>query len=179
MALNSHDGSTPGYCEYLVKAKAGTKVLGIRLAALLVGLLLIFSFMKLLMKIPQVLFLWLVIVIALEIIVFSKTRREFEYTIASGVMTVDVIYGKSIRKKLFEARISLVTAVTYVGDGASAVLGAREIHACNKNDANRYCMLVPKSDEGEAVVLYFSGCEKLLNCIKYYNRTCISNERKD
>ncbi len=179
MALSSNEGFTPGYCEYLVPAKADKKVVVIRIAALLIGAALIAVFMGLLSKIPQVLFLWFVVVCGLEIIVFSKTKREFEYTIASGIMTVEIIYGKSMRKKLYEIRIADAETVTYVGNGAHALIGqAKEIYACNKNDSNMYVMIIPKADSHEATALYFSGCTKVLDCIKYYNRTCIK-ERKD
>ena len=178
MAQSTHEGFTPGYCEYLVKAKADKKVIIIRLVALLAGAVLIGAFLGLLSKIPQVLFLWLVVVIGLEIIVFSKTKREFEYTIASGTMKIDVIYGKSIRKKLAEIRIADAETVTYVG-GAHGIIGkAKEIYACNKNDGDMYVMLVPKGDNSQSTALYFSGCSKVLDCIKYYNRSCIK-ERKD
>ncbi len=176
---NASDSFTPGYCEYLVKAKADKKVIIIRLISLLVGAALILLFMGLLSKIPQVLFLWFVVVVGLEIIVFSKTRREFEYTIASGKLTVDVIYGKSFRRKLYEVRIADADTITYVGNGAHAVIGKnKEIYACNKNDGDMYVMLIPRADGNEGTALYFSGCSKVLDCIKYYNRACIK-ERKD
>jgi len=179
MAFNSNEGLTPGYCEYLVKASADKKVVLIRLISLLVGAALIFAFLGLLSKIPQVLFLWIVVVIGLILIVFSKTKREFEYTIASGTMTVDVIYGKSMRKKLYEARISDAESVTYIGNGAPGIIGnTKAVFACNKKDSNMYVMILPKTEKSEATALYFSGCTKLLDCIKYYNRSCIK-ERKD
>ncbi len=177
---NSNESFSPGYCEYMVSVKADKKIILLRIAALIIGVVLMISLMGLLSKIPQVMFLWAVLIVALEVIFFSKTSREIEYTVATGTMTIDTVYGKSIRKKLVEVKLSEVECVTLASDTAAATLpdNAKVINACNYKDSYKYLMIVPKTENHQSLAIYFSGCKKLIDCIKYYNRSCIK-ERKD
>ena len=176
---NSNESFSLGHCEYLVSVRADKKIILLRIAALIIGAVLMFSLMGLLSKIPQVMFLWAVLIVALEVIFFRKTSREIEYTVATGTMIIDTVYGKSIRKKLVEVKLSEVESVMLASDGATATLpDAKVINACNINDSYKYLMIVPKSEDHQTLAIYFSGCKKLIDCIKYYNRNCIK-ERKD
>lgn len=180
---NNSDSFSPGYCEYLVSAKASKKIVISRIVAIFAGLALIVALLGLMSKIPQVLFLWIVVVVALEVIFFNKTRCEFEYTVAQGTFTAEVIYGKSIRKKVAEVKISSASKVVPVssaeyldffkGDVESK---SNKIYACDKKSGNMHLMYIPGEENG-ATALFFDSCKKLDDCIKYYNRSAVVEKK--
>ena len=179
----SSESFSPGYCEYLVSAKSSKNIVLIRLGAIVAGIALIVAFLGLLSKIPQVLFLWTVVVVGLVLITFSKTKREFEYTIAQGTFTAEVIYGKSIRKKLVEVKISDASKVVAVESAeytdffkGTIAENSKKIYACDSKPKNMHLMYIPGGNSGD-VALYFDSCKKLNDCIKYYNRSAFI-ERK-
>ena len=180
---NASENFSPGYCEYLVSAKAGKKIILSRISAIIVGIVLVAAIFLLASKIPQIAFLWLVVVVALEVIFFSKTKREFEYTVAQGVFTAEVIYGKSIRKKVVDVKISeasIVVAVSskeyldfFKGDLAEK---AKKIYACDNTPDDMHLMYI-QGEGNEGTALFFDSCKKLNDSIKYYNRAAVV-ERK-
>ena len=181
MDRNSESFS-PGYCEYLVDGYADKTIIGIRAAAIVVGLVLSFFVMLLLMKIPQVFFIWMVVILAFEIILFRLTKREFEYTVAMGEMTVEAIYGRRWRRKLINVRLSdadRVFPIDSVSDRQLISLNAdKTIIASPKKSDFLYCLLT-KDDGGKnsKTAIVFSSCKKLNDAIRFYNRAAIT-ERK-
>ena len=181
--FNASESFSPGYCEYIVSAKASKNIIIARIIAVFAGLALIGAFLGLLSKIPQVLFLWTVVVIALEIIFFTKSKREFEYTVAQGTFTVEVIYGKSVRKKVAEVKISEASKVVAVSSDeyvdffkADIASKSKKIYACDKNPKDMHLMYIPDSN-GNGTALFFDSCKKLNDSIRFYNRSAVV-ERK-
>ena len=175
--MDRNEGFSPGYCEYLVDGFAGTKIKALRFFAVLLGVVLSFLVFLLLMKIPQVFFLWLVVIVGFEMILFRLTKCEFEYTVAMGEMTVEAIYGRRFRKKIFVVRIAdadRVFPVTSFKDEAIARLGAEKvIYASPKKSEFMYCLFTKdKGGKNSKTALVFSSCKKLSDAVKFYNRAC-------
>lgn len=175
------DSFSPGYCEYLVDGFADKTIVALRVTALLLGLVLSFFVMLLLVKIPQVFFIWMVLICAFEIILFSLTKREFEYTVAMGEMTVEAIYGKRWRRKLLNIRLSdadRVFPVECLKDAKILNINPTKIiYACPKKSDYLYCLFT-KDDGGKnsKTALVFSSCKKLNDSIKFYNRACLTEK---
>lgn len=181
MNRNSESFS-PGYCEYLVPGFASGKIKILRIVALVVGLLLLVLLFGLLSKIPQVFAVWLVLICALEVIFFRCTVREFEYTVAMGEMTVEIIYGKKWRKKIASVRVAdaeRVFPIDNFNDPQIANLKAdKVIYASPKKSDYMYCLYMKDSSEKNArVAIVFSSCKKLNDSIKFYNRVALSETK--
>ena len=179
---NSSEGFSPGFCEYLVPGFAGKKIIMLRLASILVGILLLVLLFQLLSFIPQVFAVWFVLICAFEVMVFRFSKREFEYSVAMGEMSVDVIYGKKWRKKLITVRVAdadRIFPVDSFKDFQIERLGAdRVIFAAPRKSEYMYC-LYTKADGGKnsKTAIVFSSCPKLNGAIKFYNRSALT-ERK-
>ena len=179
---SSSESFSPGYCEYLVDGFASKGIIALRVAAVVVGLVFSAFVCMLLMSIPQVFFIWLVVIFAFEIILFRLTKREFEYTAAMGELTVETIYGKRWRRKTFVLRIAdaeRIFPVESFKDKEIEKLGANKvIFASPKKSEFMYC-LVAKPDGGKnsGTALVFSSCKKLNDALKFYNRSALV-ERK-
>ncbi len=170
---NSHDGFTAGYCEYLVQVGVDKKSVIIRIVTVIAALALTLGLFVLARAIPQVLFIWFVVICFLVFAVFKMTSREFEYTVASGEMSVDVIYGKKFRRNLLNVKLSDATKV-YPVENTNKKFDKTYV-CCSKKTTFIYCM---EYKDGENVNgLYFNDCKKLTDSIKYFNRSVIT-ERK-
>lgn len=179
----NNESFSPGYCEYLVPGFASKKIKLLRIAALVVGLVLLVLLFGLLSKIPQVFAVWFVLICALEVMLFRSTTREFEYTVAMGEMTVEVIYGKKWRRKLCVIRVAdadRVFPVDSFNDPQIVNLRAdKVIFASPKKSDYMYCIFTKDGIEKNAkTALVFSSCKKLNDSIKFYNRTALSEKKE-
>ena len=174
----SSESFSPGYCEYLVDGNADKRIVLIRASAVIAGVVLLSFLFSLLSFIPQVFAVWLVLIAALEVAVFRMTRREFEYTIAMGEMTVEEIFGKRWRRKLVTLRIADADRVFHVKDfndeQITRLCANKMIFASPKKSEFMYCLCM-KDDGGKnsKTAVVFSGCKKMLDAIKFYNRSAI------
>ncbi len=174
------DSFSPGFCEYLVPGFAGKKIVLIRIASIVAGLVLLGLLFQLLSFIPQVFAVWFVLICALEVMVFRFTVREFEYTVAMGEMTVEIIYGKRWRKKIATLRIADIDRVFHIDsfkDEQLNRLGAdKVIFASPKKSSYMYCLFMKDGGKGGRTALVFSSCKKLNDAIKFYNRSAITEK---
>lgn len=176
------DSFSPGFCEYLVDGYAGKGIVALRFALVAAGLVLCFLLFQLMSFIPQVFAVWFVVIVSLEVIAFRMTRCEFEYTVAMGEMTVDVIYGKRFRRKMFSVRVAdadRIFPVDSFKDAQIEHLGAkRVVYASPKKSSFMYCLYIKNADgKNSDTALVFSSCKKLNDALKFYNRTALT-ERK-
>lgn len=179
---NSSEGFSPGFCEYLVPGYAGKTAVAIRTAAIVAGLVLCFLLFQLLSFIPQVFAVWLVVIVALEVMVFRYTKREFEYTVAMGELTVEAIYGRRWRKKIFSVRVADADRIFPVENAKDVQIlhlnASRVIIASPKKSEYLYCLYSKgKDDKDSGTALVFSSCKKLNDALKFYNRSALT-ERK-
>lgn len=183
MGLNSSsEGFSPGFCEYLVPGYAGKNMNIIRVIGIVIGLALTAVVFSLLSIIPQIVFIWLVVVVFFEILLFHFTSREFEYTVAMGELSVDAIYGRQWRRRMITLRIKdadRIFPVESFKDSQILRLNAdRVIYASPKNSEFMYCFFTKEiGGKNSKTALVFTSCKKLNDAIKFYNRACFT-ERK-
>ena len=180
--LERTDNFSPGYCEYLVPGFAGRNMIVIRIVGIVLGLVLTAAIFSLLSMMPQVVFIWLVVVVFFEIMLFRFTNREFEYAVAMGEISVDIIYGKRIRRRMITLRIADADRVFPVEGFKDASIENlrcnRVIYAAPKKNEYLYCVYMKENTGKNAkTALVFSSCKKLNDAIKFYNRACLT-ERK-
>lgn len=180
--MDRTENFSPGYCEYIVDGFAGKNMIILRLAGVILGLVLTGAICSLLSIMPQVVFIWIVVVVFFEVMLFRLTKREFEYTAAMGELNVDVIYGKRFRRRLVTLRIAdadRIFPVKGFDDEQIDRLGAQKIlYASPKKSEFMYCLYTKdKGGKNSSTALLFSSCNKLNEAIKFYNRACFT-ERK-
>ena len=180
--LERTDNFSPGYCEYLVPGFAGRNMIVIRIVGIVLGLVLTAAIFSLLSMMPQVVFIWLVIVVFFEIMLFRFTNREFEYTVAMGEFSVDIIYGKRIRRRMIALRIADADRVFPVSgfydEQITRLEADKMIYASPKKSEYMYCLYTKDLGEKNArTAVVFSSCKKLNDAVKFYNRACFT-ERK-
>jgi hypothetical protein len=179
--MERSESFSPGYCDYLVEGFAGKKTVLLRILALVLGIGLLVLLFELLSFIPQVFAVWFVVIVALEVIFFRATKCEFEYTVAMGEMTVEAIYGKRWRKKIFVVRVADADRIFPVENHKDSRIlclnPTKIIFASPKKSEYLYC-LYTKNDGGKnsATALVFSSCKKLNDSLKFYNRSCFTEK---
>ena len=180
--MDRSESFSPGYCDYLVDGFASKKIIIFRVLAIVLGIVLLVLLFELLSFIPQVFAVWFVVIVALEVIFIRSTRREFEYTVAMGEMTVEAIYGKRWRKKLLTFRIGDADSVFPVESFKDAAIENlrpdRVILAAPKKNEFLYCVYI-KANTGKnaKTALVFSSCKKLNDAIKFYNRASFTEKK--
>ncbi len=178
----SSESFSPGYCEYLVPGFVSRKVLVLRVASIVAGIILLAVLFKLLSFIPQVFAVWFVLIAALVTAVFRHTKCEFEYTVTMGEMTVEAIYGRRYRRKIVTVRVADADSVFPVENFKDIKIQTlrpdRVIFAAPRKSEYLYC-LYTKADSGKnaKTAIVFASCKKLNDSIRFYNRACIT-ERK-
>lgn len=180
--VNSDDFYSPGYCEYLVDGYASGKIIALRTVSVILGVILCAFLFAMLSFVPQIFFIWLVLLVFVEIVVFRLTKREFEYTVSSGEMTVEIIYGRRWRKKLLSVRVSdaeRIFPVDLLSDLQKSVLKADKlVLACRQDSKYMYCLYIKdKSIKNANTAIVFSSCKRLIDTLKFYNRSSVV-ERK-
>lgn len=172
------DGFSPGFCEYLVPGFASKRIVIIRILSIVLGVVLLSLLFQLLSFIPQVFAVWFVLICALEVAIFRFTVREFEYTVAMGELTVEVIYGKKWRRKLANLRITDIDKVFPVSgfkdEKISQLKADKVIYASTKKSDFMYCLFMKEGGKNSKCALVFSSCKKLTDALKFYNRSALS-----
>lgn len=183
MGFNGNsEGFSPGFCEYLVPGFAGRNMILLRALGIAAGLVLTTAVCLLLYVMPQVVFIWLVIVFFFEVLLFRFTSREFEYTVAMGEISVDVIYGKHWRRKMLSLRIKDADRIFPVSgfkdEQIERLKADRIIYASPKKSEYMYCFFTKEiGGKNSKTALIFSSCKKMNDAIKFYNRSALT-ERK-
>lgn len=110
------------------------------------------------------------------ILVFFTWRYvcvEYEYTLASGQLTVAKIYGNRTRRVLLEVRLSDMTLIAPLNKSFSGQIEranpAKTYDALSsKKSPNAYFALFPDKN-GKVAILYFDACNKFVSLAKFYN----------
>ncbi len=172
--FNVENGSL-GYAEHIASVKANRKIKFVRTLIFLICAVLLFVLLALTSKIPQIFAVWAVIIVALGSIAFSYTKREFEYTVTQGTLTLDCIYGKKKRKHILEIKLLDATKVApaHLSPDETKGIGKKNIFfACNKNDAYIHYMTYTKNNEPH--ILYFSAPPSIVNSLKHFKKSIVS-----
>lgn len=173
------DSFSPGFCEYLVPGNINRRIAAIRAFSVVFGIVLLVLLFQLLSFIPQVFAVWLVLIFALEIMVFRITKREFEYTVAMGELVIYAIYGKRWRKKLVSLRVAdadtIFPVTSFKDEQISRLKAQRVIFASPKKSDFMYCLLTKDTGgKNSKTAVVFSSCKKLNDALKFYNRAALT-----
>lgn len=176
------DTYSPGFCEYLVSARASKITVAIRIFGIILGLFLLLLAFSLLSFIPQIIVMYVLVVCFFEFALFKATSREFEYTVALGELTVDVIYGKRFRKNVLTLRVADASKI-FCQESLKEVNAQKErlgkvifAHGKNKENLRVLCISDAKT-KNKALSVVFSSCPRLDACLKFYNRSAFSEGR--
>ena len=170
MARYESDSLNAGYCEFLTRADATVNVVIARIVIVLVAALLAGAMLFVTLgTIPVVSFMLLVIIVFMAWFVFQFTKIEYEYTIATGVLTLHKIYGARTRKEVFELKTSDFTKI--VPFEKLNTLNAKSVFlACRKSEQNMICILY-NTEKSNDNVLVISAPDKTMSCLKFYRRS--------
>ncbi len=167
------DSLNTGYCEYLTKVPASGKVIAARIGIFAAAFLLIVSMLVFTLKtIPVVSFMAFAIITFMAWFVYQFTKIEYEYCIATGVLTLSKIYGARVRKDVLEIKtsdVSLITPESRLAD----IKADNVFYTCKKTDVNLIC-LVYSDKHSEKNVLVISAPDKTISCLKFYRRSAFS-----
>lgn len=158
-----------------VKPNSKTKLLKLGLIAaaivLFIGLFVVLSLFD-----AQVLMLGgSVMLIVLEVFgiwtFWKYTSLEYDYVIATGDLTMSVIYGSRSRKDVFSVKISSVELIaSYNGEPAKEENGADNVYRCVSSfDASSIIYMSFKDQQGKNCVAYLEAPQKVLKLLKFYN----------
>ncbi len=120
------------------------------------------------------LFIWMLVFLT-----WRYTDIEYEYIVSSGELSLAVIYGNRVRKKLLEIKINEAEKIAPYNEAGRAALETVQIKNVynilkEKNSPRAYYALFDIPKKGKTLVL-FEGDEKALKIMRFYNpRTVIS-----
>lgn len=171
------------FCEYLVKQKAGVKIVALR-ALLIIGFFVLsaISYIGIVMTevlkgfimiYPLLCFLYLVAVWFL----WELTSIEYEYTIISGYFQLDKIIAKKRRKSICQVKTSEMKFICPVNEKNVRMLDEskykRIIKACSSMTSEDLYALAYKDEKDGDTLIYFDAVEKTLNVFVYYNKNAV------
>ena len=120
--------------------------------------------------------------ISLWVLIFITWRYvhiDYEYSVASGVLTFTKIYGNRARRRVLEVRLRDAVRIAPLDDEQEAARGAayrpeREFVGVSSMSApDIYFMLFELSDEKRRekrrAILYFEATAKMLAICRFYN----------
>ena len=173
MAKYESDNLNAGYCEYLTKTDASSKVVAARviiilLAAILAGAMLVLT----ISTIPVVSFMLLVAIIFMAWFVFQFTKIEYEYTIATGTFILSKIYGARMRKDVLDFKTADITKITPY-ENLNEIKTASVLYTCSKKSQNLLCIVYAEKENGSDV-LVISAPDKTISCLKFYKRSAFA-----
>lgn len=167
------DTLSTGYCEYLTKVKASSKVILARIAVILVTIAFVTAMLVITLKtIPVVSFFCGAFMIFVAWFVFQFTKIEYEYVIATGELTLSKIYGARVRKDVLNIKTSDITAIMPESQ-LKNIKANSVLYTCRKSDVNLLC-LVYTAKGSENNVLVISAPDKTVSCLKYYRRSAFT-----
>lgn len=167
------DSLNTGYCEYLTKVPASVKVIVARIAIIAASLFFIFAMLVFTIKtIPVVSFMAFAAITFMAWFVYQFTKIEYEYCIATGVLTLSKIYGARVRKDIIEINVSDISLITPESK-LSDTKADSVFYTCRKIDVNPLC-LVYTNKHSNNNVLVISAPDKTISCLKFYRRSAFS-----
>lgn len=137
------------YTEQLVKRKAGSKELMMKLLLLIsivgaVFLSFIFTFGILIA----------IVVIVAAVLLFRKLDVEYEYSYYNGELDIDVIYHKAKRKRIFSMEVSDLEMLAPVD--APEMRGYQQLkvydYSSGNKDAKLYALVVAKNGQKSKII---------------------------
>lgn len=169
------DGGSLNYTEHSVvlKPTKKTRLLKALIITAAVAVFLTVSFLIISFASATIIALpMIVVLIAYAAFVFWKyTRVEYDYTIASGELTMCAVYGKRKRKELFNIHISAADSITdFNGKGLDKPVAADKVYIClSSNEAKSIVCISFKDEGGNSCAAYIEAERKAKSALKFYN----------
>ena len=172
-AKHESDTLSTGYCEYLTKVSASSKVIIARISIFLVTSALVTAMLIITLKtIPVVSFFLGALIVFMAWFVFQFTKIEYEYTIATGELTLSKIYGARVRKDVLTIKTADISVICPESE-LKNIKANNVFYTCRKSDINLLC-LVYATNENDKNILVISAPDKTVSCLKYYRRSAFS-----
>lgn len=172
-AKHESDTLSTGYCEYLTKVKPSSKVTVARILIILAAVVLVTAMLVITLKtIPVVSFFFGAFMVFVAWFVFQFTKIEYEYTVATGELTLSKIYGARVRKDVLNIKTSDITSIIPESE-LKNIKADNVLYTCRKSDVNLLC-LVYTTKESDKNVLVISAPDKTVSCLKYYRRSAFT-----
>lgn len=169
------DGGALNYAEHSVvlKPTKKTRFLKAIIIVVAIAVFLTVSFFIITFASATIITLpMIVVLIVFGAFVFWKyTRVEYDYTIASGNLTMCVVYGGRKRKELFNIHISAADSITdFNGKSLDKPVDADKVYVClSSNDAKSIVCITFKDESGKYCAAYIEAEKKAKSVLRFYN----------
>lgn len=169
------DGGALNYTEHSVvlKPTKKTRFLKTIIIAVAVAVFLAIAFLIITFASATIITLpMIVVLIVYAAFVFWKyTRIEYDYTIASGNLTMCVVYGGRKRKELFDIHISAADSITdFGGKSLDKPVAADKVYIClSSNEAKSIVCITFTDADGNNCAAYIEAEKKAKSVLKFYN----------
>ena len=155
--------------EQLIKRRSDTKTVFAKVGLVLAALFL----MTLAMMIPTLNFFWPVFFVAIVFGTYFMFRRfniEYEYVLTNNELDIDIIYGKSRRKRIFSANVRDFEAFRRIGSAemehSFSSANAKADYSSGPGGGTTYEFLV--AYKGKKMRIIFEPNEDLLSSMIPY-----------
>lgn len=124
---------------------------------------------------------WIALSVALGVYTYRFVSIEYEYTIASGYIIVDVIYGSKSRKTMVEVAIKDMEELAPYTPDSQRLIDAKDIEkvydAVSEMSAPDVYYGIFTNSKGQKSVLFFEAPDKALAVLRPLNRNMIMRKR--
>lgn len=169
----------PNYVEHLVPLQEKRLVLPKKLGLIGLGIALVLGLSFATFAIPSLqffggaIFLLLLGIMILMWYLWRFVSIEYEYTILSGEITFEAVYGRRQRKKYYATPLKNIEKFAPV-NGKNVTKEqfqgvTREVFCAAKMQNPRTWYAIVKEDSGEKTLLFFEVTEKAEKALRFYN----------
>ena len=156
------------YCEMIIKRKMTSGGLLARFFAIVATTLVILLGLLVLGVYGLIAGFFLV---WLDMVIFRNTDVEYEYQYISGDLDIDVIYGRTKRKRARKFDMRKIEVLAPINsDKIKSIQGNRHVKVCDYSsgytDRKKYAFITTM-EEGEIIKVVFEPTEAMVNAIKF------------
>lgn len=169
----------PNYVEHLVPLQEKRLILPKRLGLIGLGIGLVLGLGAAMFAVPALqyfggaIFLLLLGILILMWYLWRFVSIEYEYTILSGEITFEAVYGRRQRKKFYSASLKNLEKIAPVGGKAVKKENfpgvTREVFCAAKMDNPKTWYAIVKEENGEKTLLFLEVTEKAEKALRFYN----------
>lgn len=180
------------FCEHAVKQKLEGKQIAIRIALIALYAFILFAAVMLGLVWKSVLPCAVVAVLmdlSLHLLLWRRTKVEYEYSMTGGVLVFSRIYGGSARKVVFEISLrEIEAAFPYEGETAQKLLEeyapevqyfalATQNAAENRGKEIWCCIFETDDEESKTVAFYFELTDNAYKFLRAYAGNVTANRK--
>ncbi len=101
---------------------------------------------------------------------FQRLNKEFEYIYTNGEVDIDVIFGKSFRKRLITLKASQIERMAPCGEAFEAYRKQQGIQVVDFSDGDKQAAHYVLLNKDPKKLVLFSPSERLVESLKPYLR---------